>query len=168
MKAEELMIGDWGNIYVFPNENPKDKDLFPAKITAILTPTASESSGDTIECMFTALDGTGGVGYASRPPETFLPIPLTAEILEKNGLRKVTLNGEKGSKQDYYIDTHIVGYYNMDALTRVHASPIVYDIKQKWLFVDDKSLCRIELMCPYVHTLQHALRLCGIDKKIVL
>lgn len=96
------------------------------------------------------------------------PIPLTAEILEKNGLRKVTLGGEHNSKQDYYIDTHFVGYYNMDALTRVHASPIVYDIKQKWLFVDNKETCRIELMCPYVHTLQHALRLCEIDKTIEL
>ena len=106
--------------------------------------------------------------YLAQIVEAFEPIPLTAEILEKIGLRKITLDGEKGSKQDYYIDTHIVGYYNMDALTRVHASPIVYDIKQKWLFVDDKQVCRIELMCPYVHTLQHALRLCGIDKEIVL
>lgn len=103
-----------------------------------------------------------------HPENWYEPIPLTAEILEKNGLRKITLDGEKGSKQDYYIDTNFVGYYNMNDLARVHASSIVYDIKQKWLFVDDNQTCRIDLMCPYVHTLQHALRLCGIDKEIVL
>ena len=31
MKANELMIGDWVNIYEFPNENPQKEDLFPTK-----------------------------------------------------------------------------------------------------------------------------------------
>ena len=155
MKINELMIGDWGNIYIFPNENPKDKDLFPAKITAILTPTASESFGDTIECMFTALDGTGSVGYASRPPETFLPILLTSEILEKNGWHK------------YYFGTK-------DISDKVS---INYELKNDHtLFLshypDEDCFCsvfgmkRIEIR--YVHQLQHALRLCGIDKEVVL
>ena len=156
MKANELMIGDWVKT---TSDWP---ERYQNKITRVRG--LCDENGQ-IDCDLTEPNGA----YVwSDDEDSFEPIPLTAEILEKNGLRKVTLDGEKGSKQDYYIDTHFVGYYNMDALTRVHASPIVYDIKQKWLFVDDKQICRIELMCPYVHTLQHALRLCGIDKEIVL
>ena len=94
------------------------------------------------------------------------PIPLTAELLEKNGFRKITLDNVDKGTTDYYIDPDIVGNYNMDKRERVHASQIVYIIGQKWLFVDDKTECRIEMWCPYVHTFQHALRLCGIEKNI--
>lgn len=148
MKANEIMTGDYFRI---------------AQTGKIIKIVAVDEPSGSVDYF----DGNAG-GLLTIGVEKIEPIPLTAEILEKNGLRKVTLDGGKGSKQDYYIDTHIVGYYNMDALTRVHASPIVYDIKQKWLYVDDKCLCRIDLMCPYVHTLQHALGLGGIDKEIKL
>jgi len=162
MKAKELMIGDWGNIYVFPNENPKDKDLFPAKITAVLTPTASESSGDTIECMFTALDGTGGVGgvgYASRPPETFLPIPLTTDILQKNGFVQ-----KKGFMQNgNFGDGPLMLWHTEENKILRH---FIHELEVSDLS-SDKGF-RIRFECNYVHQLQHALRLCGIDDEILL
>lgn len=148
MEANELMIGDW----VLVNGSPM-------QIQAVNDIDGEIMAGDELYCL---------IEDRVHSEDKIEPILLTAEILEKNGLRKVTLDGEKGSKQDYYIDTHFVGYYNMDALTRVHASPIVYDIKQKWLFVDDKEECRIEMWCPYVHKLQHILKDGRIDKEMVL
>ena len=144
MKIEELMVGDW----VLVNGTPM-------QIQAVDDVDGEIIAGDDLYCL---------IEDRVHSEDKIEPIPITAEILEKNGLLKITLD----SKEDYYIDPHFVGYYNMDALARVHASPIVYDIKQKWLFVDDKSTCRIELMCPYVHTLQHTLKLGEINKEITL
>ena len=52
MKAQDLMIGDWVGIYTFPNENPQPKDLFPARISTIMTPIMGENGGEHIECQF--------------------------------------------------------------------------------------------------------------------
>ena len=164
MKANEIMIGDLLRV-------TKDVCIKKGTIVRVRAIDADDSLPQKgLKCAVRCqpIDDIYGMNIGGVWLNFLEPIPLTAEILEKIGLCKITLDGEKGSKQDYYIDTHFVGCYNMDALTRVHASPIVYDIKQKWLFVDDKKLCRIELMCPYVHTLQHALRLCGIDKTFEL
>ena len=160
MEANELMIGDWGNIYVFPNENPQGKDLFPAKITAILTPTDSESFGDTIECMFTSLDGTGGVGYASRPPETFLPIALTKDILEKNGF-KYQEEYEVYRCQDGDIVIE-VGIYHPD-FVNIGYDYTTPDGREKG---EIASICKVNGANIYIHELQHTLRLCGIKKEI--
>lgn len=139
MKANELMIGDWVNIYVFPNDEPKGDALFPARINAIL------SDSEDVECRF-SLNGEGKVGYASRPAGTCLPIPLTPEILEKNGFEcrgAWCLPGEDmGLRQDG--DTWaVLSHYGM--YTSI-------------------PFCRIS----YIHQLQHALRLCGIEKEITL
>ena len=82
MKAKDLMVGDWVNIYLFPNEIPQKEDLFPARINAIMTPLPSEGGQENIECIFNTI--YGGTGCASRPVYTCQSIPLTPEILEKN------------------------------------------------------------------------------------
>lgn len=93
---------------------------------------------------------TGGLDKACHY-DNMQPIPLTPEILEKN----VT----------HYIEREYMNFFpigNKDA-----ATIIVYKRKSKQFVLLDKSLsevCKIK----YVHELQHALRLCGIDKEIVL
>ena len=67
------------------------------------------------------------------------PIPLTAEILEKNGF---VLDGESW----WYKDFRIV-------LSSSKGVSLV---------------CGRQIKFCYVHELQHALRLCGIDKEIIL
>lgn len=153
MKANELMTGDWVNIYVFPNENPQIEDLFPTRIGTIMTPLPSENSGEHIECIFKAKDG--GIGCAARPVETCLPIPLTAEILEKNGWKDISDHTLKGCETfklhyeqkgfDYYITIKLRDYFKLESY-------------------DDRfyTLCEMEFGCRFVHELQHALRLCGL------
>lgn len=75
--------------------------------------------------------------------EVIHPIPLIPEILEKNGWRCEYY----GRRQEWWLDKTkfpIVGYSTNDTL---HHNGIVL---------------------KYVHELQHALRLCNIDKEIVL
>lgn len=79
--------------------------------------------------------------------EELSPIHLTAEILEKNGL----LKGE-GFELDF---------------SRHHRLKVIL------LWTDAKGVSRTQITFylhkpQYVHELQHALRLCGIEKEIEL
>ena len=72
------------------------------------------------------------------------PIPLTEEILENNGFTK-----------------HAYGYsYDM---IKLHGNLTENDTVYFTLCICEKYIKVI-----YVHELQHALRLCGIEKEIVL
>ena len=75
------------------------------------------------------------------------PIPLTPEILEKNGFRK---------------GCYIGGYYSSDCPFRVFTKK---DGKCGFTTLFDDE---IYFSCIFVHELQNALRLCGIEKEIVL
>ena len=93
--------------------------------------------------------------------KTFEPIPLTAEILEKNGWKDISDHTLKGCETfklhyeqrsfDFYITIKLRDYFKLESY-------------------DDRfyTLCEMEFGCRFVHQLQHALRLCGIDKEIVL
>lgn len=79
------------------------------------------------------------------------PIPLTPEILEKNGFTKENRlyywTQEKDGKT-------IAGVY--------------YWVDEKYINIAGYEDDGVTISCPYVHTLQHALKLCGIDKEIIL
>ena len=106
MKASDICVGDWLNIYTFPNDNPKQDDLFPAKVSAVyIFDPFKEPDDVTVELV---IEQTKGI--ASRPLDTCLPIELTEEILVKNGFVR-TWNGDWQLKEystiiiskDYYV-----------------------------------------------------------------
>ena len=102
MKAKELMIGDW----VMPH------NCTSPSIVAGVTPNKVHTWW---------ADGT----KHAKDEYYFDPIPLTPEILEKNGLDKVP---------------ELSMVLNRDTMPMYH-SPMLH----------------------YVHELQHALRLCGLN-----
>lgn len=87
------------------------------------------------------------------------PIPLTSEILEKNGFHYTNQHTLKGADTyvhrleqcgfDYTITIKLNDYFALDS----------YDDRMY-------RLAEIETGKWYVHHLQHALRLCGITKEI--
>lgn len=90
--------------------------------------------------------------------ENIIPIPLTPEILEKNFGRPYGL-----------------GWYDVYELKRIEGEGIYYirdayryPSKERFSIIkaDDKEITFCSL--KYVHELQHALKLCGIEKEIVL
>lgn len=159
MKANELMIGDWVNIYVFPNENPQKEDLFPARINTIMTPLPSEGDQENIECIFKTIDGE--TGCASRPVDTCQPIPLTPDILEKNGFHYTNSHTLMGA------DTYVLHLDQRGFDLKVTIKLNDYFALDSY---DDRvyRLAEISIGKWYVHNLQHTLKLCGIDKEIVL
>lgn len=116
--------------------------------------------------------GTAKAGFIDAKGEMFYhyydniePIPLTTEILEKNGfeLQKQDFTSEKLYKLKYeslYVETYSS---DIDPRFRVGCSIgdyIHFNIRSRILM----SFCTIH----YVHELQRALKLCGIDKNIEL
>lgn len=83
------------------------------------------------------------------PPEDVSPIPLTPEILEKNGFESTLAPGERVCKNNGY-------EVWLDNEGGNH-----------WVSIK-KGEFYFEGYIKSVHELQHALRLCGIEKEIVL
>ena len=131
MKVEELMIGDW----IFDGDNV-------AQITGI-------TCDGIIE---TTVTETSNI-------EVIEPIPLTPEILEKNGFENIRDNEvfllKKLSVNVYlgiYLDKDSINIYLQNNDTESWPGYEYYDL----------------FIIKYVHELQHALRLYNIDKEIVL
>ena len=133
------MIGDWVDFY-HPYE-PEKKNVTRHRVTEIF------------EC------GLVGISNHINPvhADHIEPVKITPEILEKNGF---VTNDEQGNWKGY----------------RMYS---LFDTNKSCIFMlklyEKDSIGEISLdMSPYyivfkfVHQLQHALRLCGIDKTIEL
>lgn len=123
MKATELMIGDF------------IRTIYAQKIIKVREIKQS--------CIY-----TNDNGYEYNEIE---PIPLTAEILEKNGW----------IKDGYFYKSKDCGYVQLGELFE-HAS---FDASKYGVDVRVQTL---PSGLRYVHQLQHALRLCGIKKEIII
>ena len=124
MKANELMIGDW----VIDGKNI-------AQITSI-------TCDGIIETTFNK----------SSNIEVIEPIPLTPEILEKNGFI-----GDKNVCKSKVRDD------SKDELWQCEYAWYLKNLRIKNL--TNSSIARLYNIM-FVHELQHALRLCGINKEI--
>ena len=89
------------------------------------------------------------------------PIPLTPEILEKNGF----VANKHVYPYPYYEYTN-----EEDKLKVGFAFPQGNrtSYKDPWVYIDSEHVFVEHLPCTFVHQLQHALRLCGIEKTIKL
>jgi hypothetical protein len=79
----------------------------------------------------------------------WLPIPLTPEILEKNGFGCDRNDGYAILRLED--NSELLYYFHEYKLTRFYKSEIIF-----------------RCQCVYAHQLQHALKLCGIDKNIIV
>ena len=128
MTATELMIGDW----VFNTHNRKPEQVAQIGIGSVMLDYNDLYEYDLIE-----------------------PIPLTSEILEKNGFGY--------TESDGHIKHFFLGERHFCKDMKLH---IGTDLDKRngvfWLNYFGNSLWRIE----YVHELQHAFRLFHITKEI--
>lgn len=150
MKANELMIGDW----VFTRGKIE-------QVTSIY---------DGYICT---------ENYEDSHDYYFDPIPLTAEILEKNGFEKsVALNPRRnywklsiGSKyfQIFRATINVDMYgYEKDKVFQPTGNYEIQCFNRAVYSNGDITENFAELYADSVHELQHILRICGIEKGIVL
>lgn len=150
MKAEELMIEDW--VYSLIDRDGKTAKE-PQRIKGIW---ADEYNGKKVCSILT---DSSDVWY---PIGTFEPIPITPEILKKNGF---ILSEKDGSCEVYeylYDDTFMqIMFYLKDKIIIVRIEKYNYESEY---YMNALHNCEIK----YIHKLQHAMRLCGINKEIIL
>lgn len=129
LKISDLSVGDW----------VQDKEGTPAKILGI-----EQWSGEHYLKV-------NGVDVGNVIAEGALPIPITPEILEKNGFIK------NGAYNEWNI-----GEWDERPFIGVSLERQSLRVKHfgNDIFIEGKEL--------FVHQLQHALRLAGVDKEIEL
>lgn len=131
MKANELMIGDWVKLM-----NPKGECIDYVKIDANL---------------FGIFLRDGEEGFVR-----FEPIPLTPEILEKNGFEKICL------KFGQVIYSLADDYYDLEA------EEITDSIWRIEYFNVEASFPSCRELVSFVHEIQHFLNSHKIEKEIEL
>ena len=156
MKAKDLMIGDW--------VREKGSKLPPLRYTGEIfhfKPIEGEPY-IRLRCMWNKTDGLD-------ISETYIePIPLTPEILEKNGF-KIDKN-----------ETYCKRYFFACNLDKVPQTVVEFSFYGEGVSADTLFKCWTKPescdgensihICDLksVHELQHALRLCGIEHEITL
>ena len=140
MKASELAFGDW----VMPLRKSVGKSCQVVSI-----------DGGTNTCWIDSDEYSGLL-----PCSEIKPIPLTAEILEKNGFKDADI---------IVVGTRKFRWQSEDGRIEITIwldDTMPMDIVKNVYYEDEVSY---SLPFPWaVHILQHALRLCGIEKEIVL
>ena len=151
MKAKDLMIGDLINGFgvvrkvtsINGLERPEDDGLLTTMVPC---------------CEFSESNLSFRPCYAQ-------PIPLTAEILEKNGFKELMNESEVSAarfgRKPEPTGVWQYGFGQFDS--------VAYVPEQSFLRIKFMEGCQVDIAnIKYVHELQHALRLCGIEKEINL
>jgi hypothetical protein len=125
MEINELQIGDWVEVGGIPRQIKLIDDCINHKIIAH----GVNDDGRTI-------------AYVGKLNEEVKPIPLTPEILEKNG---------------FVIESRYC-----------HSNSLQYCVLVDGLWIDISGENYFEGKLENVHQLQHTIRLCGIEKEITL
>ena len=139
MKEEQLFIGAW----VYNAHHKKNIQITPYDF-------------------FTHRHDENGVQHLKhhsipRTGNDLYPIPITPEILEKNGFSRIDIEGniKQSETGGFYV------WYEID-------SNILGIEKDTSTYAGESSETLMKLRIFNVHELQAAMRLCGIDKEIVL
>lgn len=151
MTTKELMVGD----YITFSDVQNDSNCPKLKVVII-----------DKEDVYVSIDGDPAVDVLD--PKELAGIPLTPEILEKNGFRRA-------KEQETSLSSVYMSPYPVRVCEAAKVKVVFYDLPICGVKVlvqieaDTKSgggvnslhSCDIE----YVHQLQHAIRLCGIEKE---
>lgn len=142
MKATDLMLGDW--VCVAKNFAQKYH-----RVRAL-----SNDENDVVKGIY--INDYGVECNSIFSCNDIEPIPLTPEILEKNGFVKINTIYNGLSYQYFDKDKRnkvIVSFHEGDDITNIEI---------------DSQLCWLNSDFSFLHQLQHALKLCGVKKEIEL
>lgn len=144
MEAKDLMIGDWVNYH-------DDDKIVPKQVSEIT---------DFKQLQLHDKDNWVIVGEKYCEP-----IPITPDILEKNGFEELMSESEVSAarfgRKPEPTGVWQYGFGRFDS--------VAYVPEQSFLRIKFMEGCQADMAnIKYVHELQHALRLCGVEKEIIL
>lgn len=102
------------------------------------------------------------LGVLNHWSNNIKPIPLTPEILEKNGFNDTSFEANHKHKYVIHTNEYQLGYYPKTNSFNIYKKGI------DPFYTKDVFCCGFQNIVKYVHELQHALKLCKIDKEIVV
>ena len=149
LKVTYLMVGDWVSCQI------NGIEVKYVRIASLNKTTMNGIPSDFIEFNKVTIDMMHG-NYYQVDIASVHPIPLTPEILEKNGFEREGV---------------IVSLYEgIDHRVTIHDDKEYMNSNNEWhVHIDSEDYCTIaNCELTYVHQLQQLLRLCKIDKEIVV
>ena len=153
IKTNELMTGDW--VYMEANRGYEAQYI---QVETIPDASAEDHYGH-----IGAFPVGGDNDFRDIEDKHLFPIPLTAEILEKNGWK------HEFDKTEYMVKYELAqkgkDCWMMWAIKEHNLDIQKQDEKLNMYNLKVQRVC---IPCDYVHQLQHALRLCEIEKEIKL
>ena len=155
MDADKIMIGDYFTVI---ESNPAEMAV-QAKVVGIDRKISIEPYTVGMEHLYYDDQGKEWIGLFSCSIDRLQPIPLIPEVLERNDFKKTS--NYQWIYQDNYCKVEIaiaprITFKGED----LGDPPIILTI--------EGALFDINMSIEYVHQLQHALKLCGIEKEIIL
>jgi hypothetical protein len=149
LKISDLSVGDWVGIDQAELNMPSD-DLETAYIEKLRKPIRIKGISEDSDMVIADIEIVDEWGSIMMKCEHLRPIPITAEILGKNGFERSTSQfivyhtDKVWISYDKPSETWSVTMYINDFTSNLHANIL------------------------HIHQLQHTLRLAGVDKEINL
>ena len=157
LKVSDLSVGDWVGIDHAELNMPSD-NLATAYIEKLRKPIRIKGISEDSDMVIADIEIVDEWGSIMMKCEYLRPIPITAEILEKNGWSSdgmyATLRIDEHRHLEYYFHEHRLRKY--------------YCGVDEWQNHAKVTNITFAAHCYSVHQLQHALRLAGVDKEINL
>ena len=156
LKISDLSVGDWVAIDQAELNMPSD-DLATAYIEKLRKPIRIKGISEDSDMVIADIEIVDEWGSIMMKCEHIRPIPITAEILEKNGFAR----GQRGCFYHYLL-------LDKNRTLYIHASTNGWRVQ---ITYDAAGILRTTHLMPdinSVHGLQHALRFAGVDKEINL
>lgn len=151
LKATDIMVGDWVHLIntshnvSFPENGVIQDEGYTTIRTPIKITTVSENCVSYYSNKLKS--------YITLSIEEIEPIPLTPDILEKNGFERENLI------------TSYNHYTGIDNRVSLNDDFYCMNSRNKWnVYIDSEDYCTIaNCELTYLHELQHLLTLCKID-----
>lgn len=167
LKISDLSVGDWVG-FEMANLSIEGDDIATAFVEKINKPARIKSISGDQYLILAEVDNVDYFGTIYLKIEHILPIPITAEILEKNGFTR------RSSEFPIYEHTTLLGkMLRTIVVSLLNPHDYIFcrieDISKE-LHEDGRCLVssNVSRHPIFVHDLQHALRLASIDKEINL
>lgn len=156
IKISDLSVGDWVG-FEMANLSIEGDDIATAFVEKIKKPARIKSILGDQDLILAEEDNVDNFGTIYLKLENISPIPITAEILEKNGLVRHERDADKPKR--VVLSNHFI-------------MAITYTDVDWWrVIIYDEELPSKELFNGIIYSvrqLQHALRLADADKEIQL
>ena len=145
LRISDLSVGDWVALEV-ADLKIEHGDIATAFVEEVRKPICVQSILGEDKLLFARVHHLERYGTIYAKEEHLHPIPITAEILEKNGFTCI----------------------EEDADTALYGTPSCSIFHTKGTLRYRLDTPQASVVCWNIHDLQHALRLAGVDKEINL